>query len=301
MANPIGWCDETINFFTGCRQGCPWCYARRMAHRLAGMPESAYARVRAASGDEFAPAWHQDVYTREQDRLTRFRGGMVQRYTAAPRRIFVGSMGDMCFEGGAVRIREGRDPVTMTSPEVQRFTAKWAQLVGCAGHAVLVLTKRPDLLDPDVRWARNVHLGVSVTGIRDDHRIATLRGVVERMAAQGGPAGYGGPRGPGVIWASVEPLLDVRFKPECLTGLDWVVVGFESSLTRARKRTVVGVDRDPTVRDVPRGVAVQRIAAWCRDHGVPVFCKGSVAAVCGGAWPQELPMVRGPHARADFA
>jgi len=36
MSNPIGWCDRTWNPITGCLRGCEYCYARRMAQRLAG-------------------------------------------------------------------------------------------------------------------------------------------------------------------------------------------------------------------------------------------------------------------------
>jgi len=32
----IEWCDHTLNFITGCRHGCPYCYAEKMCKRFGG-------------------------------------------------------------------------------------------------------------------------------------------------------------------------------------------------------------------------------------------------------------------------
>jgi protein gp37 len=257
-----------------------------MARRLAAIPGTVYERVEEASGideDPFEPAFHWDVYSREQERLTKYRrGGMHAGYTMRPRRVFVGSMGDMCFGGIAMCFNDRSKivcPSHMYTDGVQRETAKWSERVGAAGHTVLLLTKRPDLLDLNVCWPANVHLGVSVTGNADAGRILELIDRARIWKEQGGPSFLGGKRGPGVLWASVEPLLDYNFDPSCLAGMRWVVVGFQ---------TGSGAMRGAEIR-VPEKVAVQRIMRWCAERGVPLFCKSSVEKALGGKWPQEYP------------
>jgi protein gp37 len=231
-----------------------------MAHRLAGVPGTVYARVREATGDEFAPAWHTDMYDRSLRELRRRR---------TPSRVFVGSMGDMCFDGVATYFdRAGNGDGNVVTASVQKWTADFAREV--PKHTVLVLTKRPDLLVRDVSWPENVHLGVSVTGNADAGRIADLH----RWYGHAEANGPWNANKPGVLWASVEPLLDASFDPTCLAGLDWVVAGTDSS---------------PGAKRVAMATAVERIVAWCHDNRVPVWCKASAQALTTAGFPQELP------------
>lgn len=261
----------TVNWFTGCRQGCPWCYARRMAHRLAHIEGTVYQRVGRAmvgrsgwfvyptGGNHFAPALHLDVMRAAEERLARSR---------KPKRVFVGSMGDMCFEGAALAWdADGQPGVPVGTGAVQGAVASFARHL--PQHTFLALTKRPDLLDTWVKWPRNVHLGVSVTRAADAPRVAALRGY-----AQGLPEAAR----PGVIWASVEPLLDPGFAPAALAGLGWVVVGLGSG--RAQPR---GPAREALLD------AARRIVAWGAAMGVPCWCKDSVAREGADRWPRALP------------
>ena len=92
----IDWTDETINPFTGCNgpngKRCSYCYAEKMAKRLAAMPGGKKYRLIAKhnNGDPFAPTFNSSVLCDEADRLGRSR---------KPRRVFIGSMGEMCFGG----------------------------------------------------------------------------------------------------------------------------------------------------------------------------------------------------------
>lgn len=309
MTSKIDWLDggDTVNFFTGCNgpggTPCDFCYARRMATRLSGIKGTVYERVKYATGtadsgtgildsygDPFSPAFHRDVYEREQERLTRYRrGGKRPGYTARPRRIFVGSMGDMCFEGLARCFDSDEKkmvcPSHMYTDGVQRETAKWSERVGAAGHTILLLTKRPDLLDLNVRWPANVHLGVSVTSDADAGRIKQLLTWREFNTVVG-PSCLGGRRGPFVLWASVEPLLG-NLDPECLRGLGWVVCGLQSGPGAPKMEPRMGAGTKRWVLDK----AVKRIIEWCRSNAVPVFVKSSVPKALGGEWPTEYPEV----------
>ena len=54
----IEWCDHTWNPISGCRHGCTYCYARRMAARFSGdirlnlMAKGDYSIVPAADGGD---------------------------------------------------------------------------------------------------------------------------------------------------------------------------------------------------------------------------------------------------------
>jgi protein gp37 len=144
------------------------------------------------------------------------------------------------------------------------------------GHTILLLTKRPDLLDVNVVWPSNVHLGVSVTSNADAGRIATLLEKGRAMREQVGASG------PGVLWASVEPLLDPNFDALNLVGLDWVVVGAQTGVDAAKPGSQEANFR---VR------AAAWIVEWCRANKVPCFVKDNLCRQAGGrgAWPREFP------------
>lgn len=67
QSDGINWTDYTWNPVTGCLHGCPYCYARRLSHRL---------------GRSFQPAFHPDRL-REPIAVTK------------PSRVFVCSMADL--------------------------------------------------------------------------------------------------------------------------------------------------------------------------------------------------------------
>jgi protein gp37 len=264
----------TVNFFTGCGSACPWCYARDMAHRLAHIEGTVYQRVRRVTdsmemwhsppcgGDPFAPALHLDVMRAAEERLAGSR---------KPKRVFVGSMGDMCFDGAALAWGPDGQPMTpLCTGAVQGVVASFARHL--PQHTVLALTKRPDLLVPEA-WTQNVHLGVSVTRVADADRVAALLGYARGLPEAARP---------GVLWASVEPLLDPAFDPEPLCGLGWVVVGLGSG--RAKPHG----PRREALLDAARG-----IVAWCAAMGVPCWCKDSVATAGADRWPRELPAIKG--------
>ena len=71
--NPIKWCDFTWNPFTGCKNNCSYCYARKVANRFKGTKAFPHG---------FEPTFHPE-------RLAEL--GHVRK----PSRIFVCSMGEL--------------------------------------------------------------------------------------------------------------------------------------------------------------------------------------------------------------
>lgn len=185
------------------------------------------------------------------------------------RLFFICSMGDMCFEKEALLFDEdGRLAGMTTTAKVQEQITRF-----CAEdqrHTYLLLTKRPELLDGGVDWPSNVHLGVSVTATEDAERVAALWEIRRRRPT----------RSHGVIWASVEPLLDPEFDPDILCGVGWVVVGAQTG---------------PGAPDVlPVIEAAKRIVKWCAETEIPCFTKDNLRKWSIGPddawnWPREFP------------
>ena len=65
----IGWCDKTWNVVSGCRRGCPYCYAKRIHDRF----------------DPHVPFSHIEFH----------EGRLLDKMPRAPSKIFVGSMSDI--------------------------------------------------------------------------------------------------------------------------------------------------------------------------------------------------------------
>lgn len=81
----IEWTDYVWNPVTGCNNGCPYCYARKMANRLKG-------RYGYPVGNGFVPTIHEDRYL-EPFGLKNVRYDQLGR--PIDNKIFVCSMGDL--------------------------------------------------------------------------------------------------------------------------------------------------------------------------------------------------------------
>lgn len=137
----------TWNPVTGCNkvsQGCKFCYAERMSHRLQAMGVARYA-------DGFSVTMHPDLID-------------VPRRWRKPRRVFVNSMSDLFHD---------RVPFDF-------IEAVFRTMLECPQHSFQVLTKRSHRLlelSKDLPWPTNVWVGVSVEDSPVVHRVEELRQV----------------------------------------------------------------------------------------------------------------------------
>lgn len=176
----IEWTESTWNPVTGCSKvsaGCKHCYAERMAKRLQAMGNERYT-------NGFSVTLHYDLID-------------IPKLWKTPRQIFVNSMSDLFHE---------KVPLDF----IQRV---FSTMRACPHHTFQVLTKRSTRLAelaPELDWAPNIWMGVSVEDSKVKHRITDLQRV---------PAA--------VRFLSLEPLIGpVDNLP--LEGIDWAIVGGES-------------------------------------------------------------------------
>jgi protein gp37 len=150
----IEWCDRTINPITGCLRGCPFCYARQRAKRLAGM-ERAHPGSTGypTGGDPFRPTFHPNRI----DQILKLRG--------KGKRIFLDSMGDWFSDGVQPEWLSTAVSAVRQKPE----------------HEFLVLTKWTENLGMLKETPPNLWIGTSVTCQNDIHRIQELKGALSEV------------------------------------------------------------------------------------------------------------------------
>lgn len=181
----IEWTNATWNPVSGCSKysaGCMHCYAEKMARRLQAMGMPKYERG-------FQVILHPELLS-------------LPGTWRKPRLVFVNSMSDLFHE------------------EVPREFIRevFAVMQRTPQHVYQILTKRsPRLVElaPELPWAGNIWMGVTVESQPYTRRIDDLRSV---------PAAG--------RFLSIEPLLG-RFDRLDLSGIDWVICGGESG-TQAR-------------------------------------------------------------------
>lgn len=176
----IEWTGSTWNPVTGCIKispGCMNCYAERMAKRLQAMGQKNYI-------NGFDLAMHPHALE------------MPLKWKK-PQTIFVNSMSDLFLDQvPAEFIKQVFDVMNR---------AHW--------HTFQVLTKRAErlgALSPELPWAKNIWMGVSVENSDYTFRVDHLRDTDAH-----------------VKFLSIEPLLGA-IPSLNLCGIDWVIVGGES-------------------------------------------------------------------------
>lgn len=175
----IEWTDRTWNPTTGCNKvspGCKFCYAEEITKRFKGSFENGFKFTLHPARLEEPKRWRK------------------------PSRVFVNSMSDLFHEEMPLEFLQQIFQVMRESPQ----------------HVFQILTKRGDRLvelAPQLDWAENIWMGVSVETQAYTFRIDQLRTV---------PAS--------VRFLSCEPLLGPLQMD--LTGIHWVITGGESGPKR---------------------------------------------------------------------
>jgi protein gp37 len=176
----IEWTGSTWNPVTGCTKispGCQHCYAERMSKRLQAMGQPNYS-----NGFDLTLQPHM------LELPLRWK---------KPQSIFVNSMSDLFHRDVPLAY------ILRVFDIMQR--AHW--------HRFQILTKRADRLlelDPNIPWAENIWMGVSVESPKYLNRIDDLR----QTSAH-------------IKFLSLEPLLEDLGQFD-LDGIDWVIAGGES-------------------------------------------------------------------------
>jgi protein gp37 len=217
--------------------GCLNCYAERMAKRLRAMGTERYA-------NGFELTMHDDLVE-------------APKSWRAPRVVFVNSMSDLFHD---------KVPLSF----IQRV---FATMRACPQHTFQVLTKRSARLlqlAPDLDWAPNVWMGVSVEDSRVVHRIHDLQRV---------PAA--------VRFLSLEPLIG-PLDGLPLAGIDWAIIGGESG-PRSREMKI------EWVRSIFRQCRKANTAFFFKQWGG--VRKHLTGRELRGKTYDEMPVPKNPDAR----
>ncbi len=242
--NPDGTPGYTWNPITGCLNGCPYCYARKLANTrlkeryLANRNVASYDSITevAATAVGYSP-YHDPFYPRFwEDKLYGY--SLTNSWTSKPKGIFVCDMSDL-FGIGV--------PEEWTREVLEKISqGRYSQ------HRFYLLTKQPQKLQKFSPFPDNCWVGVTATD-----RMAFNRAVgnLAKVKAK-------------IRFISFEPLLE-RMNHESLPYLQavlkeghiqWVIIG---SQTKPLKH--------------PKTEWVKEIVEACGKAKIPVFLKNTIA------------------------
>lgn len=258
----IEWCDHTWNPITGCRRGCPYCYARKMTARFSGdvrlnrMATADYQVQEAADG-------HGQVYVLDKPMLNETGQTLAYPFGFDPtyHRYRMNTL-DKLKMGSNIFVGAMADVFGAWVPDA------WIQDVfdTCRKypiHNYLFLTKNPE------RYARieaagilpadkNLWYGSTLTTPADPCFLSNTHHT---------------------FW-SIEPI----FAPFQIWDKDafspnWIIIGAE---TGRRKGKII-----------PEKEWIKDIVTWCDKLGIPLFMKDSLISVVGEAnmrreFPEQL-------------
>jgi len=274
----IEWCDSSLNLMMGC-DGCElWNPAKGIKHCYAGVLTERYAGVNAG----FPKSFDQPKIFRERiydiakwHDLTGKDRADKPWLNGMPRLIFLNDMGDTFTESldlnwlaekwGPMVCPKGHKPPLVQFLKQDRAAGITEDAITCthrnclkqwkpqscldmmhrSAHHYLLLTKRPQIMAAfslQHEMKRNIWPGTTITSQANMSRLRHLLKVTG-----------GGPK-----WLSIEPLLGpLKFDPQELKGINWVIVGGESG-KNARQMDEKWV---------------QSILDECRKHSIPFFMK----------------------------
>ncbi|WP_298021095.1 DUF5131 family protein [uncultured Dysosmobacter sp.] len=269
----IEWCDATWNPVTGCLHGCPYCYARSVAHRF-GLP---FAPKLGDPGMEGASKYDspEGMDTMLELEKPYIRDGRVQpfpmeflptfhRYRLKepqrkkPQTIFVCSMADLFGEWVPDDWIKAVFDACSEAPQ----------------HNYLFLTKAPDRYnDLDAKGLlpqdKNFWYGASATTAFQMEKAADAFGQLSSRTR---------------TFLSMEPLLEDIAESAGWTYAEngayanWIIIG---AMTGSGSK-----------KSKPKRAWIEKIVKDCAFRNVPVFMKGSLAEIWGEELIQQFPWDR---------
>ena len=259
----IDWCDSTWNPITGCRHGCPYCYAKDIANRFATrkgyeLVEPETYCVTAQDGSKLYEMNKQAYFFNEDDfdrypcayphkfepTLHRYRMDEYKDKKKS-RNIFVGSMTDIFAEYIPERWRREVFNACKAGGQhnylfLTKNPAKYLELAKCAS-----------LPDGDHFW-----YGSSTPTPNTEYFFDATRRYH--------------------TFLSVEPMLENFAEVgENVILPEWIIIGAE---TGNRKEKVL-----------PSRVWIEYLVNLCRERSIPVFMKSSLKEIWGVELLQEFP------------
>lgn len=208
----IEWTQMTWNPTTGCTKisaGCKHCYAEVLSRRLMAMGQEKY---------------------KNNFKLTIHPKTLLIPFTwTKPKIVFVNSMSDLFHD---------KVPLSYIKQVFEVMNK-------CPQHQFQVLTKRAERLEQishELKWTKNIWMGVSVEDERVIHRIDHLRNT-----------------GAIIKFLSIEPLIGSVGEIN-LQGIDWVIVGGESGF---KSREI----KEEWVLDIKRQCRINRVAFFFKQWG----------------------------------
>ena len=279
----IEWCDRTWNPVTGCKHGCPYCYARNITHRFGfridADPGHGLGDIQRVGKKCECNTLHilrektENSYPYGFDpTFHKYRLEEPQRYKNK-QNVFVCSMADLFGDWVPDEwIQQVLDACKAAPQHRYLFLTKNPKrynYINCDGqtlegckkcnecegeHRVLTIYHEDDEPFPEL------FLGASVTD--SDSQFKAYDTSAE--------------------WLSIEPLLNDIGDGETLwedcqgrARWSWVVIGAESG---NRKNKVI-----------PKREWIESIVEQCRYYGTPVFMKDSLTPIWGEPLIQEFP------------
>lgn len=240
MKNKIGWCNLTFNPVWGCRNNCPYCYARAMAKRFwkqRYMEECDYHFKLHLNW-----VWTGDHLSGLKDfKPTFLESKFDKKFPKKPQRIFVGSMSEIEFwrEDWMLKVLE--------------------RIKDNSRHTFQFLTKHPEVYRRYV-FPKNCWLGVTIT----DNNYYSFE---YQRFMKTNPYN--------LHFICFEPLLESRYTISIdLKGIDWVILGAESG--NRKGKILPGLD---PVLAIIRYCQKNKIPIYVKDNisrpDVPFdFCRG---------------------------
>lgn len=259
----IEWCDATWNPVTGCKHGCEYCYARKMAHRFGGafgQDDNFIGPTWSTEADGSNHILDSPIKDECKDKIApypfefdptfhRYRLDVPKKWSE-PRTIFVCSMADLFGEWVPDEWVE----------QVFEACAKAPQ------HRYLFLTKNPEryaeLFEKGKLPIReNFWYGTTVDSEgRCSRASLALNGIIH---AEDSPN----------FFISAEPLLGDVTKSDAWVemcfdnGVKWIIVGAESGTRKCKV--------------VPQKVWIDNIIDDCEYNGISLFMKDSLIPIVG--------------------